>query len=251
MRALALAAMTAALAATPISASADVLQENFSMVVGNDEPISARSTEFSAFDHLRGTLDSVSVSLTGTTNWNALGVGAKLVFSLGSNFDDDQVFIASSPGVQRITVLLAATASQSILFSFLDIGMQNLSLVMDVTDPGGVIDPFTMAGTISYDYTPAVSHIGGGPSPVPEPATWAMMLIGFGGLGYFAIRRQRYEGTHTGKLLGYSGAGKPFVMRSIDIWRVEDGRFVEHWDELNTLDVFIQMGAVSPPRQPS
>jgi predicted SnoaL-like aldol condensation-catalyzing enzyme len=40
-------------------------------------------------------------------------------------------------------------------------------------------------------------------------------------------------------------------MHSIDIWRVEDGKFVEHWDELNTLDVFIQIGAVSPPRQPS
>lgn len=41
------------------------------------------------------------------------------------------------------------------------------------------------------------------------------------------------------------------VSRSVDIWRVEDGKFVEHWDELNTLDVFIQIGAVSPPRQPS
>ena len=28
-----------------------------------------------------------------------------------------------------------------------------------------------------------------------------------------------------------------------------DGRFVEHRDELNTLDVFIQVGAVSSPRQ--
>jgi hypothetical protein len=191
MRALALAAVTAALAATPLSASADVLQENFSMAVGNDEPISARSTDFPAFDHLRGTLDSVSVSLTGMTNWNALGAGAKLVFSLATNFDTDQVFIASSAGVQKITVLLAAEAPQSILFSFLDARHKTLSLVMDVSDPGGVIDPFTMTGTISYDYTPAVSGIGGGSSPVPEPTTWAMMLIGFTGLGYAAVRRQR------------------------------------------------------------
>ncbi|NUS21266.1 MAG: PEP-CTERM sorting domain-containing protein, partial [Mesorhizobium sp.] len=27
-------------------------------------------------------------------------------------------------------------------------------------------------------------------APVPEPATWAMMIIGFGGIG-FAMRRQR------------------------------------------------------------
>jgi len=69
--------------------------------------------------------------------------------------------------------------------------------------------------------------------------------------GSRVVGRYRYEGTHTGNLLGYPATGNPFVMRSIDIWRVENGRFVEHWDELNTLDVFIQMGAVQPPRQPS
>jgi predicted SnoaL-like aldol condensation-catalyzing enzyme len=33
-------------------------------------------------------------------------------------------------------------------------------------------------------------------------------------------------------------------MRSIDIWRVDNGMFVEHWDELNTLQVLQQMGAL-------
>ncbi len=69
--------------------------------------------------------------------------------------------------------------------------------------------------------------------------------------GSRVVGRYRYEGTHTGNFLGYPATGKPFVMRSIDIWRVENGRFVEHWDELNTLDVFIQIGAVQPPKQPS
>jgi len=69
--------------------------------------------------------------------------------------------------------------------------------------------------------------------------------------GSRVVGRYRYEGTHTGSFLGYPATGNAFRMRSIDIWRVEDGRFVEHWDELNTLDVFIQVGAVPPPRQPS
>jgi len=69
--------------------------------------------------------------------------------------------------------------------------------------------------------------------------------------GTRVVGRYRYDGTHTGNLLGYVGTGQSFAMRSIDIWRVENGKFVEHWDELNTLDVFIQMGAVSPPRQPA
>ena len=33
-------------------------------------------------------------------------------------------------------------------------------------------------------------------------------------------------------------------MRSIDIWRVADGMFVEHWDELNLLDMFQHMGVI-------
>ncbi len=69
--------------------------------------------------------------------------------------------------------------------------------------------------------------------------------------GSRVVGRYRYEGTHTGNFLGYAPTGRPFVMRSIDIWRVEHGRFVEHWDELNTLEVFIQIGAVQPPKQPA
>src|SRR6266478_5906582 len=34
-------------------------------------------------------------------------------------------------------------------------------------------------------------------------------------------------------------------MRSIDIWRVKDGKFVEHWDELNLLEVFQKLGAAT------
>ena len=49
----------------------------------------------------------------------------------------------------------------------------------------------------------------------------------------------------------YPATENAFAMRSIDIWRFEDGRFVEHWDELNTLDIFSQVGAVPPLGQPS
>jgi predicted SnoaL-like aldol condensation-catalyzing enzyme len=61
--------------------------------------------------------------------------------------------------------------------------------------------------------------------------------------GRYAIGRYAYAGTHLGPFFGRPPTGKPFSMRSIDIWRVEGGRFVEHWDELNTLDVFVQIGA--------
>jgi predicted ester cyclase len=64
------------------------------------------------------------------------------------------------------------------------------------------------------------------------------------------VGRYRYEGAHTGNFLGYPATGNTFAMRSIDIWRVENGRFIEHWDELNTLDIFTQIGALAPLGQP-
>jgi steroid delta-isomerase-like uncharacterized protein len=60
------------------------------------------------------------------------------------------------------------------------------------------------------------------------------------------VGRFTYRGTHTGTWLGIPATGRPVEMRSIDIWRVEDGLFAEHWDELNTLEVFQQLGAVPP-----
>jgi steroid delta-isomerase-like uncharacterized protein len=55
-----------------------------------------------------------------------------------------------------------------------------------------------------------------------------------------------YRGTHTGELMGIPASGNAVEMRSIDIWRVQDGMFAEHWDELNLLQMFQQMGALPP-----
>jgi predicted SnoaL-like aldol condensation-catalyzing enzyme len=35
-------------------------------------------------------------------------------------------------------------------------------------------------------------------------------------------------------------------MRSIDIWRMDHGLFVEHWDQLNLLQVFQQVEVLPP-----
>jgi steroid delta-isomerase-like uncharacterized protein len=60
------------------------------------------------------------------------------------------------------------------------------------------------------------------------------------------VGRFVYRGHHTGEFMGIPASGNPVEMRSIDIWRVEDGMFVEHWDELNLLEMFQQMGALPP-----
>jgi steroid delta-isomerase-like uncharacterized protein len=58
------------------------------------------------------------------------------------------------------------------------------------------------------------------------------------------VGRFVYRGTQTGALMGVPASGNPVEMRSIDIWRVQDGMFVEHWDELNLMQMFQQMGAL-------
>jgi steroid delta-isomerase-like uncharacterized protein len=60
------------------------------------------------------------------------------------------------------------------------------------------------------------------------------------------VGRFVYRGTQTGELMGIPASGNAVEMRSIDIWRVEDGMFVEHWDELNLLEVFQQVDALPP-----
>ena len=58
------------------------------------------------------------------------------------------------------------------------------------------------------------------------------------------VGRFVYRGTHAGELMGIAPTGRRVEMRSIDIWRVAGDMFVEHWDELNTLQLLAQMGAL-------
>jgi steroid delta-isomerase-like uncharacterized protein len=60
------------------------------------------------------------------------------------------------------------------------------------------------------------------------------------------VGRFVYRGTHTGEFMGIPASGNQVEMRSIDIWRAEDGMFAEHWDELNLMEVFQQIGALPP-----
>jgi len=64
------------------------------------------------------------------------------------------------------------------------------------------------------------------------------------------VGRFIYRGTHAGEFMGIPATGRCVEMRSIDIWRVENGMFAEHWDELNTLELFAQLGALPQATAP-
>jgi predicted SnoaL-like aldol condensation-catalyzing enzyme len=57
--------------------------------------------------------------------------------------------------------------------------------------------------------------------------------------------RFTYQGTFTNPFMGYRPNRAPVQMASIDIWRVRDGKLAEHWEELNLLEVFQQIGAAT------
>lgn len=83
---------------------------------------------------------------------------------------------------------------------------------------------------------------------------WAMFFAGLPDVtatmedvivsGDRVVGRFVYRGTHTGELMGIPATGAQVEMRSIDIWRVEDGLLAEHWDELNLMEVFQQVGVL-------
>lgn len=48
------------------------------------------------------------------------------------------------------------------------------------------------------------------------------------------VTRKSISGMHTGTLMGLAATGKPVSIEVIDIVRVRDGRYFEHWG-INTL----------------
>ena len=62
--------------------------------------------------------------------------------------------------------------------------------------------------------------------------------------GQTVVGRYTYRGRHTGTFMRIPPTGAQIEMHSIDIWRIRDDRLYEHWDELNNLEFFQQIGAI-------
>ena len=55
------------------------------------------------------------------------------------------------------------------------------------------------------------------------------------------VARSTYSATHNQTIRGIAPTGKAFTFRTIDIWRIENGKFAEHWDLTDTLEVLRQL----------
>ncbi len=48
------------------------------------------------------------------------------------------------------------------------------------------------------------------------------------------VARMTFTATHTQPIQGIAPTGRRFTLRTIDIWRVENGKLAEHWDLVDT-----------------
>jgi steroid delta-isomerase-like uncharacterized protein len=63
------------------------------------------------------------------------------------------------------------------------------------------------------------------------------------------VARVRPEGTQHGEFLGIPPTGKYMTITAMDMFRVADGKIVEHWGEQDMLGLLQQLGAIPTPEQ--
>lgn len=61
------------------------------------------------------------------------------------------------------------------------------------------------------------------------------------------VQRVMMSGRHTGPLLGRESTGKEFAVRHIYIWRIADGKIIEHGGSRDDLGLLRQLGLLSAP----
>jgi steroid delta-isomerase-like uncharacterized protein len=67
--------------------------------------------------------------------------------------------------------------------------------------------------------------------------------------GEKVVSRWTARGTHHGELLGIAPTGNGVTIKGIDVLRVAEGRIVERWSQVNSLEMMQQLGAVPTPEQ--
>jgi predicted ester cyclase len=61
------------------------------------------------------------------------------------------------------------------------------------------------------------------------------------------VERCITRGTHTGPFMGAPATGKKFEIESISIYRLANGKIVEHWGEHDGIGLMMQLGMMPAP----
>ena len=54
------------------------------------------------------------------------------------------------------------------------------------------------------------------------------------------------HGHHVGEFLGKPPTGKEYATKQIHIWRIKNGKAIEHWSVRDDLGQALQLGLISP-----
>jgi predicted ester cyclase len=65
--------------------------------------------------------------------------------------------------------------------------------------------------------------------------------------GDWVVQRLTERGTHKGDVLGLAPTGNPVESGAVSLFRIDNGRIVEHWAFQDNLPVLEQCGAEFPP----
>ena len=58
------------------------------------------------------------------------------------------------------------------------------------------------------------------------------------------VARVTIHGHHVGEFVGKPPTGEEFAVEQIHIWRIEDGRVIEHWSARDDLGQALQLGLI-------
>ena len=114
------------------------------------------------------------------------------------------------------------------------------------------LDQFAAADFVDHDLPPGVP-------PTLEGAKQylGMFLAAFPDIhnmvedmvaeGDKVVARVYFSGTHTGEFQGMPATGKQIKIEAFDMFRIANGKLVDHWGVFDALGMMQQLGAIQAP----
>ena len=137
---------------------------------------------------------------------------------------------------------------------------ENKALVQEFEDLINAKDLETALTLFSTDYVDHTPSIGLPPGIEGAHAFHSMQIAAFPDRritsldmiaeGDKVVHRLVGECTHQGEFMGIPPTGKRITWSCIDIWRIADGKIVEHWVEADMMSLMQQLGVI-PPLSPN